>query len=37
VEKLTIDAGDDLEANLDRVRAHLAIGKDAGTTRGRPA
>ena len=37
VEKLTVDAGDDLEANLARVRAHLAIGKDEGTTRGRSA
>jgi predicted kinase len=28
VEKLTVDAGDALEANLTRVHRHLGIGKD---------
>jgi predicted kinase len=33
--KLIVDAGDSLEANLARVRAHLGIGKDARVPTGR--
>jgi predicted kinase len=35
VEKLTVDAGEPLAANVARVRAYLGIGKDEATTRGR--